>query len=237
MDARVEGVLESFTKAAAAAFGERLRSLILFGSAAEDRLRPVSDVNVLVVLRSFDPAARAALGDEIRRARAAIDLRPVFLLESELPAARELFAVKFDDVARRHRVLHGADPFPGDQPPRAARINSLRQTLLNLTIRLRERYLSLLDEDQADVLASFAGPVRAAAAEWLALRDNAVVPPRDALLRAARELGDAQDAAAIDAITAVREGRAPAPEVARETVLRIARITARLLTAAEALKP
>src|SRR5260370_1086501 len=98
MDAGVEQVLVSFTDAATKAFGGALRSVVLFGSAAEDRLRPVSDVNVLLVLRTFDPAAAEALRDELRLARAAVALRPMIVTEAELPDAVDLFATKFADI-------------------------------------------------------------------------------------------------------------------------------------------
>src|SRR5262245_43203743 len=111
MDADVERVLVSFVDAAKKAFGGALRSVVLYGSAAENRLRAVSDVNVMLVLKTFDPSAAEALRDEARLARAAVSLRPMFVTESELPDAVELFATKFADVARRHRVLHGVDPF------------------------------------------------------------------------------------------------------------------------------
>src|SRR6185436_3939962 len=137
MDAGVDEVLRSFTGAAVKSFGAALRSVVLFGSAADDRLRPVSDVNLLLVLRTFDPAAAERLRDELRLARAAVALRPLFVLESEVPDAVELFATKFADVARRHRVLHGDDPFADVSATRAARVRSLKRALLNVSMRLR----------------------------------------------------------------------------------------------------
>ena len=55
--------------------------------------------------------------------------------------------------------------------------------LLNLLLRLRERYVSLsLDEDRlALVLANSAGPLRAAAATLLALEGQPRMAPREAL--------------------------------------------------------
>src|SRR5262245_34784115 len=107
----VTRALDAFVTAARSAFGDDLASVVLFGSAAEDRLRPTSDVNVIVLLRSFDPAKGRSLREPLALASAAIRLRPMILLESEAPEAAQLFAVKFSDVRRRHRVLWGADVF------------------------------------------------------------------------------------------------------------------------------
>src|SRR5689334_21092142 len=50
----VSQALGSFIDAARAAFGDNLRSLVLFGSAAEGKLRATSDINVLIVLRTLE---------------------------------------------------------------------------------------------------------------------------------------------------------------------------------------
>jgi predicted nucleotidyltransferase len=237
MDAGVQKVLASFTDAATKAFGDSLRSIVLFGSAAEDRLRPVSDVNVLVVLRTFDPAAAERLRDELRLARAAVALRPMFVAEAELPDAVELFATKFADIRRRHRVLVGDDPFDKITVSRAARVRSLRRTLLNLSMRLRERFASVPADGHAAVLAAFAPTVRTAAAEWLALRDGASPTPREALSQAARELGDGADASALETMSAAREGGDVQPAQARDALLRLSALVGRLATAAAGLAP
>ena len=228
MDAGVLRVLTSFTDAAKDAFGGELRSVVLFGSAAEDRLRPVSDVNLLVVLRTFDAARADALRDELRLARAAVSLRPMFVLDAELPAAMELFAVKFGDVVRRHRVLHGDDPFGGVAVPRAARVISLRRSLLNLSLRLRERIVSTPDEERVAVLAEFASAGRAVAAEWIALRDGTAPAPREALLQLARELGEPADADALSILTPAREGDDVPADRARDAMLRLAALVGRM---------
>ena len=52
----VERVLEGFVQSAQTAFGTDLISVVLYGSAAEGRMRSTSDVNVIVVLSRFDGA-------------------------------------------------------------------------------------------------------------------------------------------------------------------------------------
>lgn len=53
---RVTRVPDEFVAASREAFGESLLAAVVFGSAAEGRLRPVSDVNPVLVLRCFAPA-------------------------------------------------------------------------------------------------------------------------------------------------------------------------------------
>src|SRR6185503_5549823 len=109
LPAPVRAVRADFLAAAREACGADLVTVALFGSAADGRLAPTSDVNLLLVLGAFGPGPAAALRPAYAAAKAAIDLRAMFPLESELAAATELFAQKFADIRRWHRVLYGAD--------------------------------------------------------------------------------------------------------------------------------
>ena len=180
---QVDIVLNDFLETAKTAFGPNLRSLVLFGSAAEGRLRPSSDVNVMLVLEKFSPAEDDGLREKLRMAAAAIHLNAMFILESEIPLAMEAFAVKFMDIANRHKVLFGNDPFANVRIPREHAIGRLKQVLVNLHLRLRERYAmtSLREEQLARVIADMAGPVRAAAASILNLEGQHEIHPKEAL--------------------------------------------------------
>jgi predicted nucleotidyltransferase len=71
----VTRVLDAFVSAAQSSFGPDLVSVVLFGSAAEDRMRATSDVNVIVLLRSFDPVKGRSLREplaQLNRAREAL---------------------------------------------------------------------------------------------------------------------------------------------------------------------
>src|SRR5262245_6295031 len=78
--------------------GADLVSVVLFGSAADGRLTSASDVNLVVVLRAFDAERMIRVRDAYLTGQAAIKLGAMFLLDSELPAAAELFAQKFADI-------------------------------------------------------------------------------------------------------------------------------------------
>jgi len=179
--------LDAFVASARSSFGADLVSVVLFGSGAEDKLRATSDVNVILLLKSFDPAKGRSFRDPLALATASIRLRAMFLLESEAGEAAELFAVKFSDVRRRYRVLWGTDLIKDLQIPRPAAIARLNQVLLNLSIRLREKFMEegAYEERLAFVVADAAGPLRACAAEILELEGTPAATPKEALQRIA----------------------------------------------------
>ena len=191
LPAQVQAALDLFLDAARAAFGENLRSVILFGSAAEGRLRRTSDVNVLLVLRAFERAQIDALREPLRVARAAIELEPMFVLDTELGEAAEAFANKFEDIRRRHVVLHGEDVVDALTISREALLRRVRQVLLNQALRLRDIYAerSLREEQAAAAVAEAAGPLRAAAASILELEGRPAADSKSALATLAQEGG------------------------------------------------
>ena len=109
----VRTALSEFTGAAQRVFAEDLLSVVLFGSAAEGRLRPTSDVNMVVVLRRVDPAKLEAIGEACRLAHAAIRLSAMFILDSEIVVAKDAFAVKFADMPPGTRCFTGQIPLSG----------------------------------------------------------------------------------------------------------------------------
>ena len=193
--AQVEQVLNDLVKAAQAALAENLRSVVVFGSAADGQMRATSDVNLILVLTRFDRAQVDRIRDPLRMAHAAARVSAMFVLESELPAVAEAFAVKFTDIGRRRRVLFGEDVFAKLKPSREAQVQRLKQVLVNLTMRLRNRYalVSLREEQLALVLADAAGPLRAAAAAILELEGQPVASAKAALATVAKSLGVADD--------------------------------------------
>ena len=208
---QVTSVLTEFIESAKAAFGSALRSVVLYGSGAEDKLRPTSDVNLILVLAEFSQEQADQLREPLRLAQAAINLRAMFLLESELKPATEAFAVKFGDIARRRRILYGDDPFAGVSVSREDAIFRLKQTLLNLTLRMREAYIarSLRPEQLAALIADVAGPLRSCASTLLELEGTPAPSAKEALEKVAASLsGGPASAGEIRLISEAREGHA-----------------------------
>lgn len=188
---QIEQGLSQFSGAAKQAFGPALVSIVLYGSGAEDALRPSSDLNIIVVLSEFRQAAAHAFHSALITAKAALRLQAMFLLEEEIGSAAEAFTVKFADVARRRRVIYGEDPFVHMGVPRTAGIIRLRQVLLNLILRMRNSItLRLRNEDElCTLLSESAGPLRAAAATLLELEER----PADSAKQALAAIAAASD--------------------------------------------
>jgi predicted nucleotidyltransferase len=233
----VERAIGSFVAAAKEAFGGDLVSIVLFGSGAEQNLRPTSDVNILVVLKRFDQAQADKLREPLRFAHAAIELNAMFMLEAELPEAMDAFAVKFADILHRHRVLHGGNPFASVAVSDAALLRRLKPVLLNLQIRLRERYvlISLREEQLGRVIADAAPPLRASAASILQLEGNPAPSPKKALERVVAAMSDPALDAVLTAMTKVRGGERLEPGQAPAILLDLMRLTALLRERADGL--
>jgi predicted nucleotidyltransferase len=233
---RVDRVLEDFVAVALAAFSDRLASVVLFGSAAEGRLRPASDVNVILVLTEFLWADADRLAPSLALARAAVNLQPMFLLATEIPAAAECFAQKFADIRRRRRVLYGRDPFAELSIPRAAEIFRLRQVLLNLTLRLRGSYTERAGrpDQMARLAGETVGALRTSASALLELESGTHRPPKEALALIAESAGQWTEALAH--ISAIREHVAVPPEAIEAAVSAILEMTVYLRQRVEKLE-
>lgn len=175
--------LNDFLDTAREALSNNLVSAVLFGSAAEGRLRRSSDVNLMLVLKNFDITQINQMREALRISYAAIHLSVMFVLESEIGTASDAFAVKFTDMMNRHRILYGSNPFQSLEVSRKATIQRLNQVIVNLTLRLRERYalVSLREEQLVPIIADVSGPIRACAATILTLEGKNQAHPKEAL--------------------------------------------------------
>ncbi len=193
LPADVRVALVDFVEAAHAALGFDLRAVVLFGPAAEARLRASSDVNLLLVAGALPADALAALGAPLRLGTLAVRLTAMVILESELAEATEAFAVKFADMHERHRVLYGTDPLESLTPSREAGRRRLQQILLNFALRTRERFMLASggagEQALIRALAEAAAPLRSAGALLLALEGTLAAAPREALATLSRQDG------------------------------------------------
>jgi predicted nucleotidyltransferase len=218
---RAERVLADLVPAAKTALGDTLESIVLFGSAAEGRLRPSSDLNVIFVLNRFDAARVEALADPVRVAQAAIRLAPMVMLRDEIPHAAAAFAVKFADIVRRHRVLHGADPFVNLPIARERLVARLTQVLMNLRLRLRAAYLTrhTFDDQLIGVIVHAAGALRSAAATLRELEGQPRLSPKESLAEIVKSLGDSRFVEAAEQMSVARERGVLPPAAPRQVVL------------------
>jgi hypothetical protein len=92
------------------AYGERLVSVVLYGSAAGgDHHAAFSDINILCVLSEISPRELSSGEDIFRWWREQGSPSPLLLTEHELVTSTDCFAIEFHDIQRQHRLLHGKD--------------------------------------------------------------------------------------------------------------------------------
>ncbi|MBW3631327.1 MAG: nucleotidyltransferase domain-containing protein [Gemmatimonadetes bacterium] len=133
---------EEFTRRLAAAYGDALVAVLLYGSAARGDYRAgVSDLNLLVILRSAD-AATLRLGSALAREWATEGNPPPLILgEAEWRASADVFPIEYTDIREAHLVLHGEHPFGGLDIGWGNLRLQCEHELKSKQIRLREHYL------------------------------------------------------------------------------------------------
>jgi predicted nucleotidyltransferase len=230
-------VLNSFLQSAKDAFGPDLLSVVLFGSAAEGKLRATSDLNLILVLGSFHQDKADHLRQPLRVAQAAIQLRPMFLLKDEIPHAARSFAPKFADIRRRRAILFGEDPFSSLAIPRDAEIRQLRQQLLNFILRLRAAYVasSLREEQLSLLIAGALGPLRSYAAVLLELEGRPAPSAAQALQSLGADLAIPDWPQLSARLAATQETRISAPGEAPRLFFPLLNLACRMQLRAEAL--
>lgn len=233
----VRRIITDFVQTAEKAFENDLRSIVLYGSGAEGKLRATSDVNLILVLSALDHAKMDRLRGSFQTARAAIQLTAMFLLEDELKPSIESFSVKFTDILHRHKVLYGDDLFAKLIIPRQVTLTRLRQVLLNLSLRLREQYMthSPREDELVLVIADVAGPLRACAATLLELREEITKPPKEALLQVASSLSRSHWEETLCRLSQARETRSLPPGTAGPTLFSLIDLANRMRTQVETL--
>ena len=196
----VTAALQRYRQEIKRAAANSLTCMALYGGIARHRYEPPrSDINVLLVLNEVTGDGLARLGPVLHSARREIRLEPFLVAQSELGRAAVMFPTKMLDICRHHIVLEGADVLAGIEVRHEDLSLRIEQELFNVSLRLRRRFLSIQQDDQAmeRALLDIAVPLRV---NFLALMNlaGAGVP-------------EAERTAAVYAAAAKRFGLDPAP--------------------------
>jgi predicted nucleotidyltransferase len=106
----MERVLTQLVERLNKTYGERLTSVILYGSAAAgNHHEKYSDLNVLCVLREVTPRELEESTPVVRWWREKGNPSPLLFSEEEVRNSTDCFPIEFHDIKERHRVLHGED--------------------------------------------------------------------------------------------------------------------------------
>jgi predicted nucleotidyltransferase len=217
----MDKVLEQLVEKLRKGFGERLVSVVLYGSAAGgDHDGKFSDLNILCVLSQVGTAELGASEEVFRWWREQGSPSPLLLSERELASSADCFAIEFQDIRRQHRILHGADLVSGltvgDAFYRAQVEHDLRAKML----RLRQKAAGMLSEPDLlrrlllDSVSTFCVLFRHA----LVLHGSPPpVTKRDVVRNAQENFGI--DALPFERLLDIREGRMKPREIEPVTLL------------------
>lgn len=163
-----------------AAYGDALRSVVLYGSAAAgEHIAKRSDYNVLVVVDSLDASRLAAASAASRAWAEAGNPAPLTLTTSEWRGSADIFPMEYADILERHKVLYGEAPLAGIHvEPRDLRLQ-LEQEAMGKLLRLRQGVLaSGGDRDrQIELLGASASAIMIILRAFVRLQG--AVPPKD----------------------------------------------------------
>jgi hypothetical protein len=142
----MEQKLKEMLQRLKSAFGQRLVSLTLYGSAAGgERDREYSDLNLLCVVDRVDARTLAAAAPVFAWWREQGQPAPLLWSEAEVAASADCFPIEYHDMQDRREVLEGRDVVAGlqvnDVHYRAQVEYQLRVSLL----RLRQQSLRVWD--------------------------------------------------------------------------------------------
>ncbi len=130
-----------------AAAGDRLVSVILYGSAAT-KAGPdqFSDLNVLCVLKQVTPQELADSEPVMRWWREKKNPAPLLLSEEEVKTSTDCFPIEFHDIRERHKVLHGADVVADLEIDYSFYRAEVEHELRAKVLRLRQKAAGVLSE-------------------------------------------------------------------------------------------
>ncbi len=180
--------MASFADAVARALGQRLVSLLLYGSAASGaHVAKRSDVNTLLICDVVDEALFDALAPALRDWIRAGHPAPLIFTEGEWRESADAFPIEYEDIRQYHRVLAGCDPWPGITVAREHVRRQLERELLEKLVRLRQAYAALRDDPKrlASVIAGSTGGFFTMLRAALRLAGKVVPAGPDALVREA----------------------------------------------------
>jgi predicted nucleotidyltransferase len=128
--------LEELVSQLQLAYGDGLRSVVLFGSAVAGEHNPKnSDYNVLVIVDSLPLARLRAVSKAWAEDG---NPPPMTFTSSEWKSSADIFPMEYADILERHRVLFGDPPFDGIRvAPSDLRLQVEQQTMGKL-LQLRQ---------------------------------------------------------------------------------------------------
>jgi hypothetical protein len=147
--------LEELVSQLRGAYGETLRSVLLYGSAvAGEHIQRHSDFNVLVILDAVPLDRLAAVGAVLRAWGEAGNPPPMTFTSAEWRSSSDVFPMEYADILERHRVLYGHDATEGIRVDASHLRLQVEQQALGKLLHLRRGAMAAGDDsgEQIDLM-------------------------------------------------------------------------------------
>jgi hypothetical protein len=119
------------------AYGDRLSTVVLYGSAAGGQQTRRSDYNILLLLDRIDAGSLAAASAVARAWRDAGNPPPMTMTLEEWRGSVDIFPMEYADILERHRVLYGTALEPVQVSMNDLRLQ-LEQQAMGKLLQLRQ---------------------------------------------------------------------------------------------------
>jgi hypothetical protein len=140
--------LEELVKTLHDALGERLKSVLLYGSAAAgDYLPGVSGMDVLIVAEPFGQPELAAIAPHLRQWERSGNPLPELFTPAELATSLDVFPIELLDMQQSRRVLFGSDPLASITIDMNDYRRQLEHELKTRLLQLRRSYLAAAGDE------------------------------------------------------------------------------------------
>ena len=142
--------LDALVKALRGILEDKLRSVIVHGSAARGDYRAgISDLDVVVVIAEPTRAVLERIADPIALARASGRVETMLLTEEQIDRASDVFPLYYEDIQKCHAVVYGTDPFESLIIAPENRRLRIEQELREARIRLRRAVVDGRGDERA----------------------------------------------------------------------------------------
>jgi hypothetical protein len=144
-ESQVQKKLSELVERLRNAFGQRLVSVVLYGSgAADDWSHASSDLNVLCALEQITPEELRLAEPILRWWRDAGNPAPLLLTSDEVQTSTDCFPMEFHDMRQHRRVLHGSDVIQDLVVDNKFYRAQVEQEMRSKQLRLRQRAAEVL---------------------------------------------------------------------------------------------
>ena len=136
-----EAAIQSLTSGLAAALGDNLVSLMLYGSAARgDHVAGRSDLNALLVVRDASASALRAAAPALESWLRVAHAPPLIQTETDWQASADVFPIEIGEIKDAHRLIAGRDVVSALATNRDDLRRQLEHDARGKLVRLRAEY-------------------------------------------------------------------------------------------------